>query len=133
MRVGNGIKVEVVAVGTLPLHLPSGLVLMLNKCYYVPTLSTNIISGSCLLRDNYSFKSVSNGCTIFMNDIYYVHAPERNGLFFLNLDSSMHIHSIDAMRLKISSDNSMTLCHCHLGHIGIKRMKKLHADGLLNH
>ena len=21
--------------------------------------------------------------------------------------------------------------HCHLGHIGVKRMKKLHADGLL--
>ena len=23
------------------------------------------------------------------------------------------------------------LWHCHLGHIGVKRMKKLHADGLL--
>ena len=91
----------------------------------------NIISGSCLLRDNYSFKSVSNGCTISMNDIFYVHAPERNGLLLLNLDSSMHIHSIDAKRLKLSDDNSMTLWHCRLGHIGIKRMKKLHADGLL--
>jgi len=131
MRVGNGNKVEVMAVGTLPLHLPSGLVLMLNKCYYVPALSMNIISGSCLLRDNYSFKSVSNGCTISMNDIFYVHAPERNGLFLLNLDSSTHIHSIDAKRLKLSNDNSMTLWHCRLGHIGVKRMKKLHADGLL--
>ena len=27
MRVGNGSKVDVIAVGTLPLHLPSGLVL----------------------------------------------------------------------------------------------------------
>ena len=45
MRVGNGSKVDVIAVGTLPLHLPSGLVLDLNNCYLVPALSMNIISG----------------------------------------------------------------------------------------
>ena len=56
MRVGNGSKVDVIAVSTLPLHLPSGLVLDLNNCYLVPTLSMNIISGSCLMRDSYSFK-----------------------------------------------------------------------------
>ena len=51
MRVGNGSKVDVIAVGTLPLHLPSGLVLDLNNCYLVPALSMNIIFVSCLLRD----------------------------------------------------------------------------------
>ena len=50
MRVGNGSKVDVIAVGTLPLHLPSGLVLDLNNCYLVPALSMNIISGSCLMQ-----------------------------------------------------------------------------------
>ena len=49
MRVRNGSKVNVIAVGTLPLHLPSGLVLDLNNCYLVPALSMNIISGSCLM------------------------------------------------------------------------------------
>ena len=48
MRMGNGSKVDVIAVGTLPLHLPSGLVLDPNNCYLVPALSMNIISGSCL-------------------------------------------------------------------------------------
>ena len=43
MRVGNGSKVDVIAVGTLPLYLPSGLVLYLNNCYLVPALSMNII------------------------------------------------------------------------------------------
>ena len=43
MCVENGSKVNVIAVGTLPLHLPSGLVLDLNNCYLVPTLSMNII------------------------------------------------------------------------------------------
>ena len=78
MRVGNGSKVDVIAVGTLPLHLPSGLVLDLNNCYLVPTLSMNIISGSCLMRDGYSFKSENNGCSIYMCNIFYGHAPLKS-------------------------------------------------------
>ena len=86
MRVGNGSKVDVIAVGTLPLHLPSGLVLDPNSCYLVPALSMNIISGSCLVRDGYSFKSKNNGCSIYMNKTFYGHTPNVNGL--LNLDRS---------------------------------------------
>src|SRR3954463_2449827 len=48
MRVGNGCQIEVLAVGTKHLSLPSGLVLVLNNCYYVLALSVNIVSGSCL-------------------------------------------------------------------------------------
>ena len=36
MRVGNGSKVDVTAVGTLPLHLPSRLILDLNNCVRCP-------------------------------------------------------------------------------------------------
>jgi hypothetical protein len=60
MRIGNASKVDVVAVGTHSLVLPLRLVLNLNKCYYVPALSMNIISGSCLLQDGYSLKSKKN-------------------------------------------------------------------------
>ena len=49
MRVGNGSKVDVIAVGMLPPRLPSGLVLNHNYCYLVPALSMNIISRTCLL------------------------------------------------------------------------------------
>ena len=108
MRVGNRLKVDVVAVGTLPLRLPSGLLLVLNKCYFVPSLSMNIVSGSCLLRDCYSFNSETNGCSIYMDNVFYVHAPESNGLFLLDLDcGDLHIHSIDAKRCKLSDDNTM--------------------------
>ena len=68
MRVGNGSKVDVIAVSMLPLHLPSGLVLDLNSCCLVPVLSMNIISRSCLMRDGYSFKSENNGCSIYMSN-----------------------------------------------------------------
>ena len=94
MRVGNGSNVDVIAVGTLPLHLPSGLVLDLNNCYFMPALSMNIISGSCLMRGGYSFKSENNGCSIYMSNIFYGHAPLQSGLFLLNLDHVIHIFII---------------------------------------
>ena len=132
MRVGNGCKVDVIAVGTLLRHLPSRLVLDINNCYLVPALSMNIISGSCLVRDGYSFKSENNGCSIYMSNIFYGHATLMSGLFLLNLDSSdTHIHNIDAERCIVDNDSVTYLWHCRLGHIGVKRMKKLHKDGLL--
>src|SRR4051812_23248997 len=54
-----------------------------------------------------------------------------DGLFLLNLDSSdTHVDNIDAKRMKLN-DNSTYMWHYRLGHIGVKRMKKLHSDGLL--
>ena len=131
MCVGNGSKVDVIAVGTLPLHLPSGLVLVLNNCYLVPALSMNIIYRSCLMQDGYSFKSKNNGCSIYMSNTFYGHAPLMSGLFLLILGrSDTHIHNIEAKGCIVNNDSTTYLWHCRLGHIGVKRMKKLHADGL---
>ena len=88
-----------IAVGTLPLHLPSILVLDLNNCYLVPALSMNIISGSCLLQYDYSFKSKNNCYSVYMNKTFCGHMPKVNGL--LNLDrSDTHIHDIDAKKMR---------------------------------
>ena len=132
MCVGNGSKVDVIAVGILPLHLPSGLVLDLNNCYLVPALSMTIIFGCCLMRDGYSFKSENNGCSIYMSNIFYGHAPLKSGLFLLNLDrGDTHIHNIDAKDAKLIMIVQHTCGTVVFGHIGVKRMNKLHANGLL--
>ena len=34
-------------------------------------------------------------------------------------------------RCKVDNDSATYLWHCHLGHIDVKRLKKLHTDGLL--
>ena len=68
-----------------------------------------------------------------MSNIFYGHAPLTSGLFLLNLDSSdTHVHSIEAKRYKFNNDTATYLWHCHLCHIGVKRMKKLHVDGSLD-
>ena len=42
-----------------------------------------------------------------------------------------YIHNIDAKRCKVDNDSATYLWHFHLGHIVVKRMKKLHIDGPL--
>ena len=50
----------------------------------------------------------------------------------LHLDrSDTHIHDIYAKICKFDNDSATYLWHCRLGHIGVKSMKKLHTDGLL--
>ena len=69
---------------------------------------------------------------LFMNNIFYGHAPLKSGLFLLNLDrGDTHIHNIDAKRCKVDTDSATYLWHYRSGHIGANHMKKLHADGLL--
>ena len=84
------------------------------------------------MRDEFSFKSENNSCSIYMSNIFYGHAPLMSGLLLLNLDcSDTHIHNIEAKICKVNNDSATYLWHYRLGHIGVKRMKKLHADGLL--
>ena len=64
-----------------------------------------------------------------MNKTLYGYTPNENGLLDLNR-SDTHIHNIEAKRCKVNNDSATYLWHYHLGHIGVKRMKKLHADGL---
>ena len=73
---------------------------------------------------------LSQSCSVFMNNAFYGHTPNINGLWDLD-HSNTHIHNIDAKRCKVNNDNATYLWHCRLGHIGVKRIKKLHKDGLL--
>ena len=63
-----------------------------------------------------------------MNKTLYGHTPNVNVLLNLN-HSDADIHNIYAKRCKVNNDSATYLWHCRLGHIGVKRMKKLHADG----
>ena len=65
-----------------------------------------------------------------MNKTFDGHTPNENSL--LDLDrSDTYIHNIDAKRCKVDNNSATYLWHYRLGHIGVKRMKKLHVDVLL--
>ena len=86
--------------------------------------------GSCLLQYGYSWKLENNCCSICMNKTFYGHTPNENGLLDLDRGDS-HFYNIEAKRCRVNNDSATYLWHCQLGHIGVKRMKKIHADGLL--
>jgi hypothetical protein len=129
-RVGNNARVAALSVRTMQVDLPSGFIMELNNCYFVPSLSRNIISPSCLMMDGYSFASENNGCVISKNDMFVASAPIKNGLFVVNLDDSP-ICNVSAKSLRPNDLSPTYMWHCHLGHISEKRVKKLHSDGLL--
>ena len=85
LRVGNGAKVAALAVGSYELTLPSRLLLVLDNCYYVPTICRNIISFSCLHNDGFSFIIKNNNCSIFHKDMFYANAYVQDGLYVMNL------------------------------------------------
>ena len=88
IRVGNKARVAALEVGTMQLQLPSGFILELNNCYYIPALSRNIISASCLMSQGYEFNLKDNGCSIYLNEMFHGYAPIVDGLFILNLEGS---------------------------------------------
>ena len=129
LRVGNGARVAALAVGVYILTLPSGLILELNNCYYVPAITKNIISIPVLDTEGFSFTIKNNCCSAYLNDMFYVSAKLLNGLYVLDLET--HIYNIDSKKRKTNDSNPTYLWHCRLGHISSKRIEKLHKDGIL--
>ncbi|KAK8547478.1 hypothetical protein V6N12_031615 [Hibiscus sabdariffa] len=71
LRVGNGARVAALAVGTYVLSLPSGLILNLENCYFVPSLTKNIISVSCLDKIGFEIIIKNNSCSFFYDNLFY--------------------------------------------------------------
>ena len=130
LRVGNGARVAALAVGTYVLTLPSGLVLELDNCYFVPTITRNLISVSCLDKKGFSFIIKDKCCSIYLNEIFYGSAQLSNGLYVLDLEDP--IYNVNTKKVRLNDSNPTYLWHCRLGHINETRISKLHKDGLLD-
>ena len=132
LRVGNGARVAALAIGVYDLTLPSGLVFQLKNCYYVPAVSRNIISVSCLDVDGFHFIIKNNIFSIYNVDIFYGNAHLSNGLYVLNLEQPKPIYNLDTKRFKSNDLNPTYFWHCLLGHVNEKHILKLHQDGLIH-
>ncbi|KAK8957861.1 hypothetical protein KSP39_PZI000571 [Platanthera zijinensis] len=132
LRVGNGMCVSAMAIGAVELILPSGMVLELKDVYFVPVITRNIISISCLDMDGFSITIKDNCCSLFRNDVCFCIARNLNGLYVL--DTSEHILSVEHnnRKRKFSHEGSTFMWHCRLGHINENRIKRLQTVGLLD-
>ncbi len=102
----------------------------LNNCYFVSSLSRNILFFLCLMKDGYLFASENNGCVIFKNDMFMVFVFIVNGLFVLNFDG-LSVCNVSVKRFRFNDLSFIYLWYCRLGYISEKRMKKFYSDGFL--
>ena len=102
----NEARVAALAVGTLSLFLPTGHVIELVNCYYVPIICRNIISVSCLDKAGYSFIIKNNCCSIFMNDVSCL---DKAGYSFIIKNNCCSIFMNDVFCVKANLSNGL-LC-----------------------
>ncbi|GJV83657.1 retrotransposon protein, putative, ty1-copia subclass [Tanacetum coccineum] len=131
LYVGDGHRVAVEAIGTYHLELPSGLVIVLNNCHYVPSITRGVILVSRLFDDGFINRfDENNVISVSKNNLVYFMAVPRDGIFEIDMSCS-NTYAISNKRAKINLDSSL-LWHCRLGYISKKRIEKLQHDGLLN-
>jgi hypothetical protein len=68
IRVANDVETEVEAIGELPLELNNVFILRLHNVLYVPSLSKNLISVSCLDDDGYDCQFDNRQCLILFDN-----------------------------------------------------------------
>ena len=107
LRVWNKARVIALAVGTYELVLPNGLLLVLNNCFYVPALSSNIVSLSYLDKEGYTSIAGNGKCSIYRNDIFYADGDLHLDHYLLNLEypASGNIYNITSKIIKSNNLN----------------------------
>jgi GAG-pre-integrase domain len=129
LRVGNGASVAAIAVEDLDLHLLSELILELKDVYFVPSISRNIISVSCMDMDCFIF-SIKDQCfSFYRDDIFYSSSQVMNDLYVLEMNNQ--VLNINNKRLKSSHESETLIWHHRLCYINETRIKKLQDVGLL--
>ena len=123
------------AIGTCSLILSSGFVLNLEKTFYIPSFSKNLVSVSRLVLLSFSFNISNKFCNIYYNFELVENGTLSDGIFLLNLQNnasyiSMHVHV--GIKRCVINENSSILWHQILDHISIERIKRLVNDGVLD-
>ena len=99
----KGTRVVALAVRTYELSLSSYSVLELQNCYFVPVLSKNIVSVSCLRKQGFHLGTKDNCCQLWLNETFYGTSTDNNGIYVLDLDKP--IFNINTKRQKVEKDN----------------------------
>ncbi|KAL6328894.1 hypothetical protein AAG906_003911 [Vitis piasezkii] len=132
---GNKMGSHVEAIGICYLTLNSGFVLELQKTFYVPSFSRNLISVSRLVPFGYSFHFSETSFSLIYKFECVGNGILSDGLYciFLQNDTAHNsLHVQTGIKRCVVKEDSSTLWHRRLGHISIDRIKRLVNDGVLS-
>ena len=131
VHVGNGQRVVVKAIGEYVLLLPSGLELVLNNVYFIPSVTRNIVSVSALHGQGFNYRFNGEFISAYFNDIFYFDAKPNNGIYEIEIQNNNILCNISHKRNKLDF-NDTYMWHCRLGHISENRVKQLRTAGILD-
>jgi hypothetical protein len=140
IRVANGEKAEVEAIGELPLEISNDFTLYLHDVLYVPSMRRNLNSISCLDDDGFDcLFGKKKQCLIIFNDEVVGRAFRHDKLYllsikdFINVASSENDVYISSSKYKCKriDDVSLKLWHHRLGHILRGRIECLVKESIL--
>nr|GEV19963.1 hypothetical protein [Tanacetum cinerariifolium] len=134
LYVGNGVRVQVEAIGSYDLVLPNGLVICLDSCHYAHTITRGFISVSRLVNNGFIQCSTNYGISVSKNDVLYFNAIPRDGIYEIDIHNLVpnvnYIYNVINKRVKHNLDSTY-LWHYRLAHISKKHIEKLQHDGLI--
>nr|GEY72624.1 hypothetical protein [Tanacetum cinerariifolium] len=105
----NRVRAQVEAIGSYDLVLPNGLVICLDSCHYVPSITRSVVLVSRFVENRFVQCFTDYGILVSRNDVIYFNAIPRGK------------HNLD----------STYLWHCRLALISKKHIGKKQHDGLL--
>jgi hypothetical protein len=91
IRVANDVEAEVEAIEELPLELNNGFILLLHNVLYVPFLSRNLISVSCLNDDGYDCQFDNRQCLIFFDSKIVGLAFRQDKFYMLSMHENVNV------------------------------------------
>ena len=132
---GSKMSSHVEAIGTCSLVLSSGFILELEKTFYIPSFSRNLISISRLVPLEFSFNFTDSGFSISNKSKVIGYGALSDGLFHIQLHNdvtynSMHVTA--GLKRCVMNEESSMLWHQRLRRISIERIKTLVNDGVLS-
>ena len=122
-------------VGTYRLVLHTRYVLNLDKTFYIPSFSKNLVSVSRLAPQGFDFQFKDVSFLIIKDSVPIGSGKLTDGLYCLSLDPKC-AHSLTTTHnnrnnISVINNRSSSLWHRRLGHISIKRLKRLVKDGVI--
>ena len=108
---GNKVGSHVESIGTCSVVLDNGYVLDLERTFYIPSFSINLISVSRLVPLGYSFKFSYCTFSLFCKSELIGKGILSNGLFSINLQYNAVLHTRIGNKRCIMNEDSSILWH----------------------
>ncbi|GKC43330.1 zinc finger, CCHC-type containing protein [Tanacetum coccineum] len=114
LYMGNGICAAVKAIRSFDLILPNGLIIVLDNCHFVPTVTRGVVSISCLVNNGYIHTFTNYGISVSKDNVFYFNAISRDGIYEIDMHNLYSNKRMDMLQrdglLQPTHDESHEKC-----------------------